>query len=404
MRIGVVALRPPAPPIWEGYLVVEDGVGLKWSAREGEDVIAWNVYRKDPPETEFRLVGSSRGTSYHDTGLEPDRLYVYALTALDSAFRETPFSQELSVTFARAAAPAEPQRPAVAWRVRRTRLVALVGGGGGLAFERPADVVVGPLSGNVYVADSGPQPGLRLLPQGVFQRTWGRAWRGERLQERPRPGDRPRREPLRRRCRRRRGPDLSPSRAAPAAAWNSPAGGGRHRPDRRRGRAGRAHLRRRQLQQPGLDRRARGRRDPSARPARRAGEFSAPTFCAVDAAGNLYVADCLNARVQVFAGTGEFVRAFGRAERGPGGFGRPKGVAVSAAGEVYVADSWLNTVQVFDAEGRFVADPRRRGRPAARSGSPNGVALGPGNRVYVAERLAARLQIREIDRCALTGR
>jgi len=126
------------------------------------------------------------------------------------------------------------------------------------------------------------------------------------------------------------------------------------------------------------------------------GEFSAPTFCALDAAGKFYVADGLSARVQVFSATGEFLLSFGRAERGPGGFGRPKGVAVSAAGEIYVADSWLNTVQVFDAEGRFVAIlTDETGRPLD-LGSPNGIALGPENRVYIVERLAARLQIREI--------
>jgi DNA-binding beta-propeller fold protein YncE len=126
------------------------------------------------------------------------------------------------------------------------------------------------------------------------------------------------------------------------------------------------------------------------------GELSAPTFSAVDAAGNLLVADCLNARIQVFSEDGEFVRAFGQAKRGPGGFGRPKGVAVSAAGEIYVADSWLNLVQVFDAEGRFVAVLTDEAGLPLNLGSPNGVALGRGNRVYIAERLSARLQIREI--------
>ena len=173
VRIGVVVLRVPEPPAWEGFLVVGDGVGLKWSSREGEDVIAWNVYRRIPPETGFRLVGSSRGTSYQDTGLEPDRLYVYAVTALDSSFRETALSQELPVTFSRARPSAEPQRPAPVWNVRRTRLVALVAGGGGVAFERPADVVVGPLSGSAYVVDSGRNLVFVFSAQGVFQRILG---------------------------------------------------------------------------------------------------------------------------------------------------------------------------------------------------------------------------------------
>jgi len=397
VRIGVVALRAAAPPLWEGFLVVEDGVGLKWAAREGEDVIAWNVYRKTPPETEFRLVGSSRSNNYHDTGLAPDRLYVYALTALDAQFHETPLSQELPVTFTRARPPADAQRPAPAWRVRRTRLVAIVGGGGGQTFERPADVVVGPLSGSAYVADSSRNLVFVFSALGVFQRTVGAnltgggsfknvlglaADRSENLyvvdagagvvqvySAKGTPGRR-----------------LELSRPAGAVtglidATVGPDGlvtvvdnynnmvsiiGGEG-PARTFGQAG-----------------AKG------------GEFSAPTFCDSDAAGNLYIADCLNARIQVFSATGEFVRAFGRAERGPGGFGRPKGVAVSAAGEIYVADSWLNTVQVFDPEGRFVAIlGDEAGRPLD-LGSPNGVALGPGNRVYVAERLAARLQIREI--------
>ena len=166
--------------------MVEDGVGLKWSAREGEDVIAWNVYRKDPPETEFRLVGSSRGTSYHDTGLEPDRLYVYALTALDSGVpRDRPSRGSSPSRSPAPQAPAEPQRPAAAWRVRRTRLVALVAGGGDLPFERPADVAVGPVSGSVYVADSGRNLVFVFSAAGGLPAHHrGGPGRAERLQER----------------------------------------------------------------------------------------------------------------------------------------------------------------------------------------------------------------------------
>jgi len=397
VRIGVVVLRPAEPPLWEGYLVIEEGVGLKWSERDGEDVIVWNVYRRALPDTEFRLVGSSRGTSYHDTGLEPDRQYVYVLTALGSDFHETPFSKELSVTFTRPQPRPGPQRPAAAWRVRRTRLVALVVGGGDVAFERPADVAVGPLSGSVYVADSGRNLVFVFSAQGVFLRSVGASPGGESgfknvlglatdrdenllivdagagvVQVFTSQG-----RPLRRVALPRRAggatTGLIDAAVGPAGGvyvvdnYNSRISIVEPEGTRSFGQAG-----------------AKG------------GEFSAPTFCDVDAAGNLYVADGLNARVQVFTATGEFVRAFGRAERGPGGFGRPKGVVVSATGEVYVADSWFNTIQVFDAEGRFVAVlGDEKGRPLD-LGSPNGVALGPGNRVYVAERLAARLQIREI--------
>lgn len=395
VRIGSGAVLPPSAPQWEGYLPVGDGAGLKWAAREGEDVIAWNVYRKAPPETEFRLVGSTRSTSYLDSGLEPDKLYVYVLTALDSAFRETAYSQELPVRLSRPTAPTEPQR-AAAWRVRRTRLVALVGGGTDLAFSRPADVAVGPVSGSVYVADSGRNLVFVFTPQGVFQRTIGAGQAGQSgfanllglatdreenlyavdagrgivqvFSPQGRPGRRI---------------DLSRPPGSATGLIDAAVG-----PD------GRVYVVDNYNSQVSLVGREGVRTFGQA--GAQGGEFSAPTFCAVDAEGGFLVADGLNARIQVFTGAGEFVRAFGRSERGPGGFGRPKGIAVSPAGEIYVADSWLNTVQVFDAEGRFVAVlGDETGRPLD-LGSPNGVALGRGNRVYVAERLASRLQIREL--------
>ena len=400
VRISVVARRVPAVPEWDGYLVIEGGVGLKWSAREGEDVIAWNIYRRIPPETQFQLVGSSRGTSYFDTGLAPDRQYVYVLTALDSDFHETPFSRELvvGVNKPQQPLPEAPRLPAVAWRVRRTRLVALVGSAGDLPFERPADVAVGPLSGNVYVADSGRNLVFVLSPQGTFLRTIGANLDGSSSFKNVLGLATDRDEniycvdagagaiqvftSLGRMFRR----VIPPSRLRGGATGLIDAAIG---PD---GRIYVVDNFNNQISTIVSDGSSQFFGKAGAEP----GDFMAPTFCAVDAAGNLFVADCLNARVQVFAGSGEFVRAFGVAESGPGGFGRPKGVAVNAAGEVYVADSWLNTIQVFDAEGRFVAIlGDEAGRPLD-LGSPNGVALGPNNRVYVAERLAARLQIREL--------
>jgi hypothetical protein len=396
VRIGVVKLRVPAAPEWEGFLALADGVGLKWQAREGEDVIAWNVYRKAPPETEFRLVGSSRGTSFRDTGLEPGRLYIYVLTALDSAFRETPFSRELPVKFTPPQAVPEREKRPDAWRVRRTRLVALVAGGKDMAFERPTDVVVGPVSGSVYVGDSSRNLVFVFSPLGAFQRTVGASESGET----------PFKNLLGLAADRDENLYVVDGGAGYVQSFSAAGHGGRRVDvpaaagtptgliDAAVGPDGRVYV------VDNFNNRVsivgRGGVQEFGRAGAKPGEFSAPTFCATDAAGSLYVADCLNARVEVFTGSGEFVRAFGRPERGPGGFGRPKGVAVGPGGEIYVADSWLNTIQVFDAEGRFVAIlGDEAGRPLD-LGSPNGVALGPGNRVYVAERLAARLQIREL--------
>ncbi len=58
------------------------------------------------------------------------------------------------------------------------------------------------------------------------------------------------------------------------------------------------------------------------------GNFSKPTNVAVDKDGNLYVADTLNDRVEVFDADGNFIRTLGKNGDGPGDFARPKGIAV----------------------------------------------------------------------------
>lgn len=396
VRIGQVTLRSPTVQELDGFLVLGDGIGLKWSEHDGEDVIVWNIYRKSPPGTEFQLIGSSRTTSYLDTGVEPDRLYAYALTALDSSFRETSFSKELQVRIPRAPATPGPSRPAIGWVARRTRLVAVVAGAKDLALQRPADVAVGPLTGNVYVTDSSRNLVFVFSPLGAFNGTLGGGVGGVRpfknilglAVDRDETlfivdAGTGRVQGLTRQGRPDRNLELPP-----------PPGGVSGLIDVAVGPEGKSYVVDNFNNQVSIV----GREAPRAfgGAGATAGKFSAPGFCAIDGAGKVYVADCLNARVQIFSGAGEFLLSFGRSERGPGGFGRPKGIAVSAAGEIYVADSWLNTVQVFDAEGRFVAVlADENGRPLD-LGSPNGIALGPGNRVYIAERLASRLQIREL--------
>src|SRR5438552_8179000 len=53
------------------------------------------------------------------------------------------------------------------------------------------------------------------------------------------------------------------------------------------------------------------------------GQFNAPWGVAVDAAGNVYVADTGNNRIQKFTGTGGFLTAWGSAGSGNGQFNVP---------------------------------------------------------------------------------
>lgn len=81
------------------------------------------------------------------------------------------------------------------------------------------------------------------------------------------------------------------------------------------------------------------------------GDFAKPTGVAVDQDGNVYVADMLNYRIQVFDADGKFIRSFGKHGDGPGYFAMPKDVAVDSDGHIWVTDSMQNRVHLFTQEG-----------------------------------------------------
>jgi hypothetical protein len=75
---------------------------------------------------------------------------------------------------------------------------------------------------------------------------------------------------------------------------------------------------------------------------------------AFDAAGNLYVADTGNFRVQKFAPDRTFLRAWGSEGKADGQFLAPSSIAIAADGVVYVSDETRGDVQMFDSDGEFL--------------------------------------------------
>jgi len=85
------------------------------------------------------------------------------------------------------------------------------------------------------------------------------------------------------------------------------------------------------------------------------GQFNHPAEAAVDAAGNVWVVDKADNRVEEFNGAGEFVRAAGTFGSGAGQLNSPSGVAMDSFGDVDVTDTANNRVVRFNEKGEFVS-------------------------------------------------
>jgi predicted membrane-bound mannosyltransferase/DNA-binding beta-propeller fold protein YncE len=82
-------------------------------------------------------------------------------------------------------------------------------------------------------------------------------------------------------------------------------------------------------------------------------QFFGPRDLAFDSQGRLLVTDTGNKRIQVFDTEGNFITQFGTSGAGEGQFSEPVGLTVDATGNIYVADTWNKRVQVFGPDYQF---------------------------------------------------
>lgn len=128
------------------------------------------------------------------------------------------------------------------------------------------------------------------------------------------------------------------------------------------------------------------------------GQFSSPKDIAVDSAGNIYVVDKGNYRVQKFTSNGAFVTKWGTRGTGDGQFEVPAGIAVDASGYVYVVDNENDRVQKFTSNGAYVTKYGKNGGDGS-SGSgngefyqPYGIAIDGAGNMYIADAGNHRVQ------------
>jgi DNA-binding beta-propeller fold protein YncE len=87
------------------------------------------------------------------------------------------------------------------------------------------------------------------------------------------------------------------------------------------------------------------------------GEFRQVTDMAWDAAGNTYISDgYINSRVAKIDNDGNWIKSWGEPGTGPGQFNTPHSIATDDAGNVYVADRGNGRIQVFDGDGKYLRE------------------------------------------------
>ncbi len=123
------------------------------------------------------------------------------------------------------------------------------------------------------------------------------------------------------------------------------------------------------------------------------GQFRYPASIDIDAAGNVFVVDVLNARVQKFDPAGTHLLTIGKLGGKAGTFFRPKGVAIDSSGNIFVSDSFLGVIQVFDSAGEFLYVIGEEGT-ATVFNTPVGLAA-EGTRLYVTQMLAGNVLVLE---------
>jgi len=93
------------------------------------------------------------------------------------------------------------------------------------------------------------------------------------------------------------------------------------------------------------------------------GELRTPRGLALSPAGELFVADKLNDRVQVFDVEGKYLRTIGRSGSAPGHLLCPFGVAFDQLGNVLVAEQDNERISIFKPNGAFITCFTINGKP-----------------------------------------
>jgi sugar lactone lactonase YvrE len=113
------------------------------------------------------------------------------------------------------------------------------------------------------------------------------------------------------------------------------------------------------------------------------GVFDTPTAVAIDSKGNLWVADHGNNRVQEFSSAGTWLLSLGKSGSSNGEFNGPEGIAIDSKDNIYVSDS--SRVQKFNSSGVWVKNIGSKGTGSGQFSTPNALDVGPGDVLWTTD-------------------
>ena len=118
------------------------------------------------------------------------------------------------------------------------------------------------------------------------------------------------------------------------------------------------------------------------------GQFDSPMGIAIDANGNVLVADTNNGRIEKFSPAGGFLSSNGIKGNGYGQLGAPNGIAIDRIGNIYAADASKHVVEKLASDGSVITEWKG---PAPGFYGPRRIAIGPDESVYVVDQGRARI-------------